>query len=141
VKVLSQVAYCATSTEIVASGEMLMEHLLTGSSVLSLERILKLREGVNPGEVAFFCPVIKLGDRLIECKFDTVLAVIVVDFNKKIVLGIIALQLVDFGQGVIVVPRFLNLIERQRFVDWCHGFALVALCISSSYCACFSRSL
>ena len=116
-KVLSQVAYCATSTEIVASGEMLMEHLLTGSSVLSLERILKLREGVNPGEVAFFCPVIKLGDRLIECKFDTVLAVIVVDFNKKIVLGIVALQLVDFGQGVIVIPRFLNLIERQRFVD------------------------
>ena len=46
--------------------EMLMEHLLQCSPVLSLEHILKLQEGVHPGEVASLCPFVKLGDHLIN---------------------------------------------------------------------------
>ena len=34
--------------------------------VLSLEHILELRKGVDPGEFAFLCPLIELGDRLVR---------------------------------------------------------------------------
>jgi hypothetical protein len=46
--------------------KMIMEHLLSGSPVLSLEHIFKLRKGSDPGEVALFCPFIKFGDPFIK---------------------------------------------------------------------------
>ena len=110
-KVLTRVAILRNRYQIC------LERLLLGSPVLSLEHIFKLREGVNPGEVAFLCPFVKLGDCLIKDKFKTVLAIILVDFNMTFVLGIVAMQFADFGQGVVVIPRTLNLIKRQTFVD------------------------
>jgi hypothetical protein len=45
--------------------KMLVERLLPGSPVLSLEHIFKLRNGVDPGEVVLFCPFVKFGDPLL----------------------------------------------------------------------------
>ncbi len=83
---------------------MLVERLLPRSPVLSLEHILELREGVDPGEFTLFCPLIELGDRLVDGELDGVTSVILVDFNKVFVFGIVATQLVDFRQGVVVIP-------------------------------------
>ena len=86
--------------------KVLMERLLPGSAVLSLEHIFELRKGVNPGEFTLFCPFIKFGGRFIVCEFDRVAAVILMVFNWAFVLGIVALQLVDFEQVVIVISFF-----------------------------------
>ena len=45
------------------------------------------------------------------------------------VLGIVALKLVDFRQGVVVIPFLFSLIERGALVDGGHCICLVALCI------------
>jgi hypothetical protein len=64
--------------------------------VLSLEHILELRKGVDLGEFTFFCPLIELGDRLVDGELDGVTSVILVDFNEVFVFGIVATQLVNF---------------------------------------------
>ena len=110
-----------------------MEPLLPGSLVLSLEHIFELHKGVNPGEFTLFCPFIKFGDCFIDCEFDQVTAVILIDFNLTFVLGIVALQLVDFGQVVVVIPFLFSLIERWTLVDGSHCVYLVALCIRVSF--------
>ena len=69
--------------------EVLVEHLLPSSPVLSLEHILELRKGVDPGEFTFFCPLIELRDRLVDGELDGVTSVILVDFNKVFVLGLL----------------------------------------------------
>ncbi len=83
-----------------------MERLLPRSPVLSLQHILELREKIDPGEFAFLCSLIKLGDRLVDGELDGVTSVILVDFNEVFVFGIVATQLVDFRQGVVVIPFF-----------------------------------
>jgi hypothetical protein len=108
--------------------KMLVERLLPGSPVLPLEHIFKLRKGINPGEVTLFCPFVKLGDRLIDGEFNRVLTIILVDCNSTFVLGIVTLQLVDFGEFLIVIPRFNHPVDRQALVDGCHRVTLVALC-------------
>ena len=85
--------------------EVLAEQRLPGSPVLSLEHILKLHKGVNPGEVALFCPFVKLRDHLIDGKFNQLLTIILVDLNSTFVLGIGTLQLVNFGLCLVVIPR------------------------------------
>ena len=106
--------------------EVLVERLLPGSPVQSLEHILKLRKGVDPGEFTFFCPLIELGDRLVDSELDGVTSVILVDFNKVFVFGIVATQLVDFQQGVVVIQFLFAVIERGTLVDGCHHVVLVA---------------
>ena len=113
--------------------KVLMERLLPGSPVLFLEHIFELRKGVDPGEFTLFCPFIKFGDRFIDCEFYRVAAVILMDFNSTFVLGIVALQLVDFRQVVIVIPFLFSLIERGTLVDGSHCVCLIALCIQVSF--------
>ncbi len=103
-----------------------MERLLPRSPVLSLQHVLKLREGVDPGEFAFLCSLIKLGDRLVDGELDGVTSIVLVDFNKVFVLGIVATQLVDLQQGVVVIPFLFALVERGTLVDGCHRVVLVA---------------
>ena len=71
---------------------MLVEFLLPGSPVLPLEHILELCKGVHPGEVAPFCPFVKLGDCFVDGKFNRVLTIILLDLDSTFVLGIVALQ-------------------------------------------------
>ncbi len=66
-----------------------MERLLPRSPVLSLEHILELREGVDPGEFVLYCPLIKLGDCLVDGELDGVTFVILVDFNEVFVFGLL----------------------------------------------------
>jgi hypothetical protein len=110
-----------------------MECLLPRSPVLSLQHIFEFREGVDPGEFAFFCPLIKLGDRLVDGELNGVTSIILVDFNKVFVFGIVATQLVDFRQGVVVVTFFFALVERGTLVDGCHCVVLVASCVLLDY--------
>ena len=121
--------------------KMLVEHLLPGSPVLSMEHIFKLCIGVDPGEVALFCPFVKLGDHFYwHLGFNWVLTIILVDLNSTFVLGIVALQLADFRQCLFVIPRCIHLIERWSLVDGCDCVCLVAMCICVSFYMCFSRS-
>ena len=80
-----------------------MERLLPRSPVLALQHVLKLREGVDPGEFTFLCPLVKLGDRLVDGELDGVTSVVLVDFNEVFVLGIVAAQLLDLRQVVAVI--------------------------------------
>ena len=121
--------------------EVLVERLLPSSPVLSLEHIFELRKGVDPGEFAFLYPLIELRDRLIDCELDGVTSIILMDFGKVFVFGIVATQLVDFRQGVVVVPFFFSLVERGALVDGCHRVVLVALWVQVSFYPCFARSL
>ena len=72
---------------------MLVERLLPSSLVLSLEHILELRKGVDPCEFAFLCPLVELGDCLINGELDGVTSIILMDFDKVFVPGIVATQL------------------------------------------------
>ncbi len=112
---------------------MLLERLLPRSLVLSLQHVLKLREGVDPGEFTFLCPLVKLGDRLVDGELDGVASVILVDFNEAFVFGTVATQLVAFQQGVIVIPFLFALIERGTLLDGCHRVVLVASRILLSF--------
>jgi hypothetical protein len=108
---------------------MLAEHLLPRSPVLALQHVLELREGVDPGEFTFLCPLVKLGDRLVDGELDGLTSVVLVDFNEVFVFGIVATQLVDLRQGVVVIPFLLALVKRGTLVDGCHRVILVASCV------------
>ncbi len=112
---------------------MLVERLLPRSPVLSLQHVLELREGVDPGEFAFLCSLIKLGDRLVDGELDGVTYVVLVDFNEVFVFGILPTQLLDLRQGVVVIPFLFALVERGALVDGCHHVVLVASCALLSF--------
>jgi hypothetical protein len=103
-----------------------VERLLLRSPVMSLQHVLELREGVNPGEFAFLCSLIKLGDRLVDGELNGVTSVVLVDFNEVFVFGIVATQLVDLRQGVVVIQFLFTLVERGTLIDGCHRVVLVA---------------
>ena len=63
------------------------------------------------------------------------------DFDVAFVLGISALQLVDYRQGVVVIPFLFSLIERGTLIDGSHRVCLAALCVQVSFNLCFARSL
>ena len=77
--------------------------------------------------------MIELGDHLVNGELNGVTSVILVDFNKVFVFGVVATQLVDFGQGVVVLPFLFALIERGTLVDGCHRVVLVASHVLSSF--------
>ncbi len=59
----------------------------------------------------FFSSLVELGDRFVDGKFDTIIPIILVDFNATFVSWIVALKFVDFRQvGVVIVPGLYNLI-------------------------------
>ena len=62
--------------------EALVECLLPSSLVLSLDHILELCKGVDPGEFAFLCPLVELGDCLIDGELDGVTSIILMDFDE-----------------------------------------------------------
>jgi hypothetical protein len=70
--------------------------------------------------------LIELGDCLVDGELNGVTTVILMDFNKVFVFGIVAMQLVDFRQGVVVIPFLFVLVERGMLVDGCRHVVLVA---------------
>ncbi len=78
---------------------------------MALEHILKLHKGVWPVKVTFFSSLDEPRGCFIDCKFDTIFFIILVDLNATFVLWIIALKFVDVIQvGVVIVPGFYDLI-------------------------------
>ncbi len=69
--------------------KMLVERQPPRSPVLALQHVLKLREGVDPGEFTFLCPLVKLGDRPIDGELDGVTSIVLMDFNEVFVLGLL----------------------------------------------------
>jgi hypothetical protein len=61
---------------------VLVMHLFPGCFMVALEHVLKLHKGVCPVKVAFFWSLIGLRDGLINGKFDTIFAVILVDLDS-----------------------------------------------------------
>jgi hypothetical protein len=91
--------------------EVLMKHLFPGCYVMALVHILELRKGVSPVKVTFFSSLVELRDSFVDGKFDTILSIILVDFNATSVLRIVALKIDDFIQvGVVIVPGLYDLI-------------------------------
>ncbi len=66
--------------------EVLMKHLLPGCFVMALEHILKLHKGVRLDKVTFFSSLIELRDHFVDGTFDTILFIILVDFDMTFVL-------------------------------------------------------
>jgi hypothetical protein len=73
--------------------KVLMMHLLPGCFVMALEHVFKLHKGVWPVKVTFFSSLIEFRDRFVNGKFDTILSVILVDFDAIFVSQIVALSL------------------------------------------------
>ncbi len=79
--------------------------------MVALEHVFKLCKGVGPVKVAFFYSLIKLRDGLINGKFDTIFAIILMDFDSAFTARIITLKLINFRKvGIIVLPGLHNLI-------------------------------
>ncbi len=64
----------------------------------------------------FSAPLLNSGI-LLSNEFNQVTAVILVNFDSTFVLGVVALQLVDFGQCVIVIQISNYLVEKWTHID------------------------
>ncbi len=78
--------------------DVVMNNLLPGSFVLSLEHVLKLHKGVRITEIDFVGPLFELGDSFVDGEFDTKFSTVLVDFGLDLIVRIIALQFVGLGQ-------------------------------------------
>jgi hypothetical protein len=76
---------------------VLVERLLPGSPVLAMEHIFELYKAVNPGEVAFFAPLLNSGIILLTVNSMPYLPISLWMFDMTFATQIVALQLVTFG--------------------------------------------
>ncbi len=76
-------------------------------------------EGVGPIiKVAFFCSLFKLRDGFVDGKFNTIFAVILMDFYLAFITSIITLKLINFGKvGIVVLQSLHNLIKWHLLVS------------------------
>jgi hypothetical protein len=105
-----------------------MKHLFPGCSIVALEHVFKLHEGVGPVKVAFLGSLCKLRDGLIDSELDTILAIILMNFYSTFIASVVALKFVDFRQaGVIIIPGLHGLIQGHLLVDRGH---IVRRCVA-----------
>jgi hypothetical protein len=91
--------------------KVLMKHLFPGCSVVALEHVFKLCEGVGPIKVAFLCSLIKLRDGFVNGKFNTIFVVILMDFDLAFIASIITLKLINLRKvRLVVLPGLHDLI-------------------------------
>ncbi len=76
--------------------KVLVKHLFPGFSVVALEHVFKLCERVGPIKVAFLCSLVELRDGFVNDEFNTILAVILMDFYSAFIMSIITLKLMNF---------------------------------------------
>jgi hypothetical protein len=97
--------------------KVLVKHLFPGCPVVALEHVFKLCERVGPIKVAFCCSLVKLRDGFVNGKFDTIFAVILMDFYLAFI-SIITLKLINFGKvRIVVLPGLHDLIKRHLLVN------------------------
>ena len=88
---------------------------------MALEQVLRLCKGVGPIKVAFLCSLVELRDGFVNGKFNTIFAVILMDFYSAFITSIITLKLINFGKvRIVVLPGLHNLIKRHRLVNQGH---------------------
>jgi hypothetical protein len=91
--------------------KVLMKHLFPGCPVVALEHVFKLCERVGPIKVAFLCSLVELRDGFVNGKFNTIFAVILMDFYSAFITSIITLKLINFSKvRIVVLPGLHNLI-------------------------------
>jgi hypothetical protein len=73
--------------------KVLMKYLFPGCSIVAMEHVFKLHEGVRPVKVAFLGSLVKLRDGLIDSELDTILAIILMDFYSTFIVSVAALNL------------------------------------------------
>jgi hypothetical protein len=88
--------------------EMHVEHLLPVGLVAAEEHIAELSKACDIVQVQFFWRADELGDHLVNGKLDPKQAIILVDFDLVLVMWIVALQLVNFGEHCLSVPTALK---------------------------------
>ncbi len=72
-------------------------------------------------KVAFFCSFIKLTDGFVNGKFNTIFAVILMDFYSAFITSIITLKLINFGKvRIVVLPGLHDLIKWHLLVNRGH---------------------
>jgi hypothetical protein len=92
--------------------KVLVRHLFPGCSMVALQHVFKLCKGVGPIEVAFFCSLIKLRDGFVNSKFNTIFAIILMDYDSIFVTSIITLKLIKSGKvRIVVLLGLYNLIK------------------------------
>ncbi len=86
------------------------------------EHVLKLCKGVGPIMVAFLCSLIKLRDGFVNGKFNTIFAVILMDFYSAFITSIITLKLINFGKvRIVVLPGLHDLVKRHLLENLGHS--------------------
>ncbi len=76
--------------------KVLVKHLFPGCPVVALEHIFKLCKRVGPIKVAFLCSLVELRDGFVNGKFNTIFAIILMDFYSAFITSIITLKLINF---------------------------------------------
>jgi hypothetical protein len=102
--------------------EMYMEHLLSVGLVVAEDHIAKLGKACDVIQVQFFQCADEIGDRLVEGKLDPKQAIILVDLGLVLVMLIISLQLVNFGEHCLSFPTALKYKKRLFFIYTRHCF-------------------
>ncbi len=79
-------------------------------------------KGVRPIiKVAFFCSLIKLRDGFVNGKFNTIFAIILMDFHSAFITSIITQKLINFGKvRMVVLPGLHDLIKQHLLVSQGH---------------------
>ena len=68
----------------------------------------------------FHCPLVKVGDGLVDGELDAKLSTVLVDFPFDFVAWIVALQLVGLIERHFLIPFFVEKVMGQFLVNWCH---------------------
>jgi hypothetical protein len=73
--------------------KVLMKHLFPGWPVVALEHVFRLCKRVGPIKVAFLCSLVELRDGFVNGKFNTIFAIILMDFYLAFIMSITTLKL------------------------------------------------
>ena len=70
----------------------------------------------------FLGPLVEVGDGLIACELNAELATVLVDFGLYLVVSIVTLQLVGFGERCLLIPDLCSKDVRRRLINGCHDY-------------------
>ncbi len=93
--------------------EVVVNDLLPGRLVLSLEDILKLLQGGCPVKMDFLRPLVEIGDGFVDGKFDAESTAVDVNLHFQFIkTRVLVLHLVQFLRKVFLVERLFEKSQR-----------------------------
>ena len=75
----------------------------------------------------FLGSLVEVGDGLIDCKLNTELATVLMDFGFYLVVSVVTLKLVGFREGRLLIPDLCSKDVRRLLVDGCHDYGCLVL--------------